>query len=122
MLECNGAVVEVSQEDGIDKITSLSGSGPAYVFHFIEAMEKKALSYGFSEKEAKEIATKTVYGSAKLANESSLSSTTLRENVTSPNGTTQAALEVLMNDDNGLKDLLGKAIEAAKIRSEELSN
>lgn len=127
LLECNGEVIEVTEENSIDKITAISGSGPAYIFHFIECMENIALDFGFSKEEAKLLAQQTVYGSAKLAQNSELSASQLRENVTSPKGTTEAALKILMNGSNNdggegltLSDLLKEAINNAKLRSEEL--
>lgn len=120
LLNCNGAVVETSNEEGIDKVTAISGSGPAYIFHFIEAMEEIAKEYGFDETDAKLLATQTVFGAAKLAKSEKISASELRKNVTSPGGTTQAALEVLMDENSGLKQLLKRAANSAKDRSIEL--
>lgn len=120
ILECNGEVIEVSSEDDIDKITAISGSGPGYIFLFIEAMEKIAMEYGFDETNAKLLSSQTVFGSAKLAKNSEISASELRQNVTSPGGTTEAALKMLMDEKEGLQSLLKKAIDSARDRSKEL--
>ncbi len=122
LLICNGEVIEASNEEGIDKITAISGSGPAYIFHFIESMQQIASEYGFTEEDAKKLATQTVYGAAKLAHGADISASELRQNVTSPKGTTEAALNILMDEKSGLKQLLKKSIDNAKQRAKELSS
>src|SRR5690606_34162172 len=98
---------------------AVSGSGPAYIFHFIECLTAAGEKAGLPAKTAKLLAMQTVYGAATLAAESDEEPGRLREQVTSPNGTTAAALGVLMGD-NCLLDLVTKAVEAAKRRSVEL--
>ena len=86
----------------MDAVTGLSGSGPAYVFHMIEAMAQAGMSQGLAPDLAMQLARATVIGAAKLADDSPDSAATLRQNVTSPNGTTAAALAVLMDEATGL--------------------
>ena len=114
-----GEVVWLDQEDHIDAVTALSGSGPAYIFLLIEAMANAGKQVGLPEETADQLARQTVIGAAHLAAQSDLNPETLRKNVTSPGGTTAAALEVLMAD-GGMSDLLAKAIAAATARAEEL--
>ena len=99
--------------------TAVSGSGPAYVFHFIEALTDAGVTAGLPRETAALLAMQTVMGAGALAAASSDSPTKLREQVTSPNGTTAAALEVLMGEDR-LKNLVSEAVDAARKRSVEL--
>ena len=111
----------VTDETSMNTVTAVSGSGPAYVFLLIEELTKAAMSQGLPEHLATKLARQTVIGSAALAAEQpEISAATLRQNVTSPGGTTEAALKVLMAD-NGLSPLMEKAIEAATLRGKELS-
>ena len=113
-----GEVVVVT-EDKIDAVTALSGSGPAYFFYFIEAMVKAGVELGLTDEIATKLAIETISGSAAMLKESNLDATTLRKNVTSPKGTTAAALEVFSNSD--LEDIILKAMSAAKNRAQELA-
>lgn len=119
LLSTSGAVATVDNEELMDAVTAVSGSGPAYVFHFIECLTGAAEKAGLPKETARLLAMQTVYGAANLAKESSEEPGTLRQQVTSPNGTTAAALGVLMGE-NRLLDLLTEAVEAAKKRSIEL--
>ncbi|SUZ33143.1 Pyrroline-5-carboxylate reductase [Roseibaca ekhonensis] len=121
LLSAVGEVVTLDDESQMDAVTGLSGSGPAYVFHMIEAMAQAGMAQGLSADLAMQLARATVVGAARLADDSPDSAATLRENVTSPNGTTAAALAVLMDDTNGLPPLMVRAIAAAADRSRELA-
>lgn len=120
LLACNGVVEWVEDEALIDAVTALSGSGPAYVFHLVEAMAKAGEAAGLEPGLAGRLARATVTGAGALLARSDLAAGTLRENVTSKGGTTAAALEVLMGPD-GLTPLLTRAVAAAKRRAGELS-
>jgi len=115
-----GDVDWVDDEALIDAVTGVSGSGPAYVFHLAEALADAGVAAGLSAELAAKLAQATVSGAGELMQQSELSPATLRENVTSPNGTTAAALDVLMADD-GFPSLLERAVAAATNRSRELS-
>ncbi|MCB1417612.1 MAG: pyrroline-5-carboxylate reductase [Notoacmeibacter sp.] len=119
LLSANGAVDTVGDEALMDPVTAVSGSGPAYVFHFIECLTAAAEAAGLSPETASLLAKQTVLGAAELAASSSETPARLREQVTSPNGTTAAALAVLMGD-NRLANLVAEAVEAARRRSVEL--
>jgi pyrroline-5-carboxylate reductase len=119
LLATSGQVATIDDEKLMDAVTAVSGSGPAYIFHFIECLTAAAEQAGLPAETAKLLAMQTVYGAAALAAESREDPAVLRKQVTSPNGTTAAALAVLMGDDR-LKLLLGEAVEAARLRSEEL--
>jgi len=119
LLAASGEVATVSDEALMDAVTAVSGSGPAYVFHFIECLTAAGEKAGLPARTAKLLAMQTVYGAACLARESDETPGRLREQVTSPNGTTAAALSVLMGGDR-LKTLVGEAVEAARARSVEL--
>jgi pyrroline-5-carboxylate reductase len=120
LLESVGTVEWVEDEGLIDAVTALSGSGPAYVFHMVECLARAGAAAGLPGDLAERLARATVAGSGALLAESPLSASTLRENVTSPGGTTAAALEVLMAAD-GLDPLMEKAVAAAKRRAQELA-
>jgi len=120
LLESVGAVIWVEKEALIDSATAVSGSGPAYVFHMVEALAAAAVAVGFDREAAEKLARATVEGAGELLYRSDLSATTLRENVTSPKGTTAAALKVLMAR-GGLTPLMKKAVAAARKRSRELA-
>lgn len=119
LLSANGEVASVDDEALMDAVTAVSGSGPAYVFHFIECLTTAGEAAGLPADTARLLAMQTVYGAAALAAESRCDPGELRRQVTSPNGTTAAALSVLM-DDNRLGTLVGDAVEAARLRSIEL--
>ena len=105
----------------MDAVTAVSGSGPAYVFLLAEALAKAGAAAGLPPDLAEKLARVTVAGSGELLHLSSDDAATLRKNVTSPGGTTAAALEVLMGSD-GLDPLMKKAIAAAAKRSRELGS
>jgi pyrroline-5-carboxylate reductase len=119
LLTTSGAVAEIDDESLMDAVTAVSGSGPAYVFHFIECLTAAGEAAGLPAETAKLLAMQTVLGAASLAAGSSEEPATLRRQVTSPNGTTAAALAVLMGGDR-LKNLVAEAVEAARARSVEL--
>lgn len=119
LLGTSGAVATIDNEELMDAVTAVSGSGPAYVFHFIECLTAAGEKAGLPAETAKLLAMQTVYGAANLARESDEEPGRLREQVTSPGGTTAAALSVLMGE-NQLLDLVGEAVEAARKRSIEL--
>jgi pyrroline-5-carboxylate reductase len=120
LLEAVGKVEWVADESLLDAVTALSGSGPAYVFLLIEALAAAGAKAGLPADLALRLARETLFGAAALAEESSDSAEQLRRNVTSPNGTTAAALGVLMAED-GLQALLERAVGAATQRSRELA-
>jgi len=115
-----GQVVDLDGEYQIDAVTAVSGSGPAYVFHLIEAMAQAGVAQGLSEEVAMQLARATVCGAAELAWQSDQTAAQLRINVTSPAGTTAAALAVLMDADTGLPPLMTRAVKAAADRGREL--
>lgn len=119
LLKTSGKVASIDDEAQMDAVTAVSGSGPAYVFHFIEALTDAGVTAGLPRETAALLAMQTVMGAGALAAASSDSPTKLREQVTSPNGTTAAALDVLMGDDR-LKNLVAEAVDAARKRSIEL--
>ena len=120
LMATSGRVARIDSEDLMDAVTAVSGSGPAYVFHFIECLAAAAEKAGLPGETAKLLAMQTVYGAACLAAESGEEPGKLREQVTSPNGTTAAALGVLMGETH-LRDLVAEAVEAARKRSVELA-
>lgn len=119
LLSSSGAVTRVADETLMDAVTAVSGSGPAYVFLFIECLTAAAVQAGLPRETADLLAMQTVCGAAVLAKESGETPETLRLQVTSPNGTTAAALEVLMGGDR-MRNLMTEAVMAAKRRSGEL--
>jgi pyrroline-5-carboxylate reductase len=119
LLKAAGEVLWFKEESKLDGITAISGSGPAYVFYFVEALAAAAIRQGFDADTAMFLARKTVTGAVALMETEPQPVSQLRENVTSPNGTTYAALQVLMAPD-GLGDLIDRAVKAARNRSEEL--
>lgn len=118
LLSNSGLVVEVSESDQ-DAVTALSGSGPAYFFSFVEAMINAGVKLGLTSEIATQLAIGTISGSAAMLKESGLDATTLRKNVTSPNGTTAAALSVFMAND--IEKIVLDAMTAAKKRAQELA-
>ena len=119
LLCATGITVWLKDEADIDAVTAVSGSGPAYVFFLVEAMAAAGENEGLSKDAAMKLARQTVIGAAALMQADPKDAGILRENVTSPNGTTAAALDVLMGDD-GLKALMARAMGAARKRSVEL--
>ena len=118
LLTAAGKAVEVD-ESLQDAITATSGSGPAYFFAFVEAMVEGAIALGLSREDATTLTIQTIVGSAALLERSGDSPTTLREKVTSPNGTTAAALASFSNDH--LSEIVARAMKAAHDRSQELA-
>lgn len=115
-----GQVVDLSSEDQIDAVTAVSGSGPAYVFHLIETMAAAGEAEGLPPDIAMQLARATVCGAGELAFRSPDSAAQLRINVTSPGGTTAAALAMLMDPETGFPALLKRAVKAAADRGREL--
>ncbi len=115
-----GQVVELDGEHQIDAVTALSGSGPAYVFHLIEAMAAGGVALGLSADVAMQLARATVCGAGELAFQSADPAAQLRRNVTSPGGTTAAALAHLMDAATGLPPLMARVLKAAADRGREL--
>ncbi len=123
LLSSIGTVSFVSNEEQIDLITAISGSGPAYFFYLTEALTEIAIDLGISKDDAINFAKNTFIGSAILLDsEKSNNATSLRKNVSSPGGTTEAALKILMNEEEGLKIILKKAVLNAINRAHELKN
>ncbi len=122
LLAAVGDVVRLDEEAQIDAVTGVSGSGPAYVFHLIETMAAAGVAQGLNADLSLQLATATVAGAGALAKASTDGPAQLRINVTSPNGTTQAALDVLMDEKDGFPALLKRAVAAAADRSRELSH
>ncbi|MEM6387962.1 MAG: pyrroline-5-carboxylate reductase [Pseudomonadota bacterium] len=115
-----GQTVRLAREADMDAVTAVSGSGPAYVFHLIETLAAAGEAEGLAPDLAMQLAKATVAGAGALAERADESPAELRVNVTSPAGTTAAALEVLMNDVDGFPSLLKRAVAAAAHRSREL--
>jgi len=121
LLKAGGLVDWLEDENLLNAVTALSGSGPAYIFHLIETLAKTGEQIGLSRDLAEKLARQTVIGSAALAeDDEGTPASQLRKNVTSPGGTTQAALEILM--DGRLEEIYKEALNAAKTRGEELSS
>ena len=114
-----GSTVWVNEESQIDALTAISGSGPAYVFLFIEALQQAATEFGFSARQVRQLSIETVLGAAKLAAMSDDPASALRARVTSKGGTTEAALKVMT--DLGLKEALISGAKAANARGGELA-
>jgi len=120
LLRATGSVEWVDDEGLMDAVTAVSGSGPAYVFLLAEELARAGVEAGLPVDLATKLARETVAGSGELLHRSDLSSATLRQNVTSPGGTTAAALAVLMGAD-GMQSLMIRAVAAATRRSKELA-
>ena len=121
LLQAVGQTVRLESEAQMDAVTGVSGSGPAYVFHLIETLAAGGEAQGLPADLAMQLAKATVAGAGALAEAAEETPAQLRVNVTSPNGTTQAALEVLMDEKQGFPALLPRAVKAASERSKELS-
>ena len=115
-----GTIMWLDSEDRMDGVTAVSGSGPAYVFYFIEALQQAAQELGFSEEQARRLAVETFVGAAKLAAGSPEAPATLRARVTSKGGTTERALEIMESFE--LKGRVVEAVRAAAKRSGELGD
>lgn len=120
VLAPTGRVVWVAREEDLDAVTALSGSGPAYVFYFVEAMMQAAEQMGLSAEQGRQLAVATFSGASALAAASDDPPSTLRERVTSKGGTTQAALESLEAD--GVRAAFVRALQAARQRARELGD
>jgi pyrroline-5-carboxylate reductase len=120
LMSAVGQVVELDGEHQIDAVTAVSGSGPAYVFHLIEAMAAAGVAEGLSADVAMKLARATVCGAGELAYRAPETAAQLRINVTSPGGTTAAALAYLMDEGTGLPPLMRRAVHAAAERGREL--
>jgi pyrroline-5-carboxylate reductase len=120
LLRATGSVEWIDDEGLMDAVTAVSGSGPAYIFLLAEELARAGVEAGLPVELATKLARETVAGSGELLHRSELASATLRQNVTSPGGTTAAALEVLMGPD-GMQSLLTRAVLAATKRSKELA-
>ena len=119
ILRAVGIVIWIDDESMMDAATALSGSGPAYMFLFIEALQAAGRELGFSEETAYLLALQTAFGAAKMALESTEDAKLLRQRVTSPGGTTERAINTFQ--EGGFKELVSKALHAAAERSHELS-
>ncbi|MDX1974137.1 MAG: pyrroline-5-carboxylate reductase [Rickettsiales bacterium] len=120
LLAAVGQTSWIENEQWMDAVTAVSGSGPAYVFLFLDALTQAGIEHGLPEAMAKQLAIATLIGSGELARASTDSLDALRQQVTSPGGTTEAGLRVLM-EKNGLKSLVQEAVKKAAERSKELS-
>ncbi len=120
LMSAVGEVVRLDGEHQMDAVTAVSGSGPAYVFHLIEALAAAGVAEGLPEALAMRLARATVSGAGELAHRAPETAAQLRVNVTSPGGTTAAALAVLMDTDAGLPPLMARAVHAAAERGREL--
>jgi len=120
LLNTVGLFEWVDAEKLLDAVTAVSGSGPAYVFHLVEAMAAAGAKVGLPEDLSLKLATQTIIGAGALLDQADEGATQLRINVTSPNGTTQAALDVLMGEE-GIGRVVDKAVRAATERSKELA-
>ncbi|MBA6391994.1 pyrroline-5-carboxylate reductase [Colwellia sp. BRX10-3] len=119
LMESVGIVKWLTSEEQIDHIIAVSGSAPAYFFLFMEAMQKQAMAYGFSEQDSRDLVQQTALGAAKMVIENKLPIGKLRENVTSKGGTTQAALKSFI--DGGLEQLVSNAMNCAVDRAKEMA-
>ncbi|WP_435139033.1 pyrroline-5-carboxylate reductase [Pseudopelagicola sp. nBUS_19] len=122
LIRAVGQVVRLDRETQMDAVTGVSGSGPAYVFHLIETLAAAGETQGLDPSLAMALAKATVAGAGALAEMAEETPETLRKNVTSPNGTTEAGLAVLMDPAKGLPPLMIKTVGAASERSRELAN
>lgn len=120
LMRAVGRVVRLEREAQMDAVTGLSGSGPAYVFHLIEAMAAAGEAQGLPAELSLELARMTVAGAGALAVDADEDPAVLRENVTSPGGTTAAGLKVLMDPETGLPPLMARTVAAATERGREL--
>lgn len=120
LLKVSGPVEWVPEEADIDSVTAVSGSGPAYVFYLVECMAEAGRKLGLQADLAMRLARETVAGAGELLHQSPDDASRLRQNVTSPGGTTAAALAVLMAQD-GMQPLFDEALEAARKRAQELA-
>ncbi|PTN10786.1 pyrroline-5-carboxylate reductase [Nitrosomonas aestuarii] len=120
IMQAVGAVLWVEDEEMLHAVTAISGSGPAYVFYFIESLQQAGMELGLTANEARQLTLQTFCGAVKLANESSEDAAVLRARVTSTGGTTQQAIQSM--DMNEVKSKIIAAINAANVRSREMSD
>jgi pyrroline-5-carboxylate reductase len=120
IMQTVGQVIQLENEEMIDAVTAVSGSGPAYFFLFMEAMIKAAKQQGLSEGDARSLVLQTALGAATMAIQSDVDTEELRRRVTSPGGTTERAIKAMQDGD--IMQLVNNAIDAATRRSIELSN
>ncbi len=121
LMKAIGTVEWISDEQHIDTVTALSGSGPGYAFLFTEELARAGIDAGLPEKLAMQLARQTMIGVGALLKQSAQSVEELRASVTSPAGTTEAGLKILLQDKTGLKHMIGETVAAAKKRAAELS-
>ena len=121
LLTAFSKTIYLKNESLIDNVTAISGSGPGYIFYLVEVLSQIGIDQGFTKKEAKILAKETLIGSARLIETSNINPKTLKENVTSPGGTTEAGLLVLQSKKNGLYPLLKSTINNAIKRARELN-
>jgi pyrroline-5-carboxylate reductase len=121
LLAATGQVEWVNDETLMDAVTAVSGSGPAYIFLLAETLARAGVAAGLPVGLAEKLARETVAGSGELLHRSDLTAALLRQNVTSPGGTTAAALDVLMAVEDGLDQLMTRAVAAATKRGKELA-
>lgn len=119
LMRAVGLVIWVEREELMDTVTAVSGSGPAYFFYLIEALEQAAMDQGLKPEAARILSLQTAFGAAKMALESNLAPAVLRRSVTSPGGTTERAIETL--EEHQLQTRVGEAVAAATQRSRELA-
>ena len=122
LLNAFSKTIYLNHESLIDDVTAISGSGPGYIFYLVEALAQIGIDQGLPIKDAKTLARETLIGSAKLIETSNIDPKTLKENVTSPGGTTEAGLEIFESKDNGLYPLLKSTINNALKRAKELNS
>ena len=122
LMQAVGETVWLDSQKQMDAVTAISGSGPAYVFYLAETMMSAGVSLGLSEEMALQLARQTIVGAATMMVQSDTSPSQLRRNVTSPNGTTEAALDVLMAETGGLGTLMRQATQAAALRNRQLAD
>ena len=122
LMQAVGQAVWLDDEKQMDAVTAISGSGPAYLFHMAEAMTSAAVNLGLPDELAAQLAIQTIVGAAGMMTEEGAEPAKLRRDVTSPAGTTEAALDVLMAEQMGLTNIIRRATQAAAQRSRELSN
>ena len=120
LLDAAGRTVWIDDEARMDAVTAVSGSGPAYVFLLAEAMEAAGIAEGLTPDAARTLALQTIFGAGRILIESDVDAAELRRRVTSPNGTTQAAIETF--EAGGFRELVQRAVHAAAVRGKELSD
>ena len=122
LLSAFSKIIYLNNESLIDNVTAISGSGPGYIFYLVEVLSQIGIDQGFTIKDAKTLARETLIGSARLIESSNIDPKKLKENVTSPGGTTEAGLQLLESKKNGLYPLLKSTINNAISRAKELNS